>query len=299
MAATITSCKRLIGNGESAEQKTTGESETATYQLEVTQFDATPLEVARATFSGYPAFGSTHAINTKLKVVTKNAKRAGDKAKNFWNVTVTWDVPASATISPLEPGETPNSKNIQIQVTGQETCVLTNNAQDTANTPIRNAVGDFYPDPIEMVLYDEVISISFEALAVNFALASSSRGKINNAPVSITLPQGSLSFTRNFPKHTLLLRTVDYQATVSKVNPTATVWGANVVIVYREDTWNKALPQKGYRWKDENGNLTDWKDHPEYLAADGKKLGSGVPIIPMSPVQQYKEANLAALLNGI
>ena len=298
MAATITACRKLIGQGETGGQASGGETETAIYEVTVTQYQATPLEVCRATFAGYPAYGSTHAINTNIKVVNKVAKRGGDKAKNIWHVTVTWDVPQPISGGGTT-GDTANSKNIRIRVSGQETSILTQTANDTSKTPIRNAVGDLFPDPIEQVIYDEAISVDFEAISVNMDLAATSRGKINNGPVTMTIPQGNLSFSRTFPKHTLLLKSVDYEVTVSKTDPTQNVWSCSILLLYRPDTWNKVLPQKGYRWKDASGNLTDWKDHAEYLAADGKKLGSGAQIVGTSPIQTYKEANLAALLNGI
>lgn len=295
MAATVVSCKRLVGQGEQSAQSSNGETDTAVYQVEILEDNATPFEVRRAEHANMPAYDSVHPIEPKIKVVNKTVKRVKDKAKNYWEVTVFWDKP---TQDKNEWGDTPNSKNITVRVSGQETALLTQKAADENNTPIRNAVGDLYPDPIEIVVYDEMITVDYEATTLNMSLVASLRGKINDDVVTLTLPQGSLFFTRSFAKHTLLLKTVDYSVTYSKSNPTQSVWSVSCTLLYREDTWNIALPQKGYRWLVDD-KLTEWKDHAEYLTADGTKLGDGEEIVSMDPVQRYTEADLLEYLSGI
>lgn len=300
MAATITACERQQGQGETATIQASGESETQIYLVTVQENTATPLEVERATHASMPAYNSTHSINTSLKVLRKTAKRAADKARTTWIVEVEYGIPPTTGGTGNTPvtGDTSNSQNIHVRVTGQETAILTQNAKDTGKTPIRNAAGDLYPDPIEVYQYDELIAIDFETSAVSGSLVATSRGKINNSDVTLTIPQGSLTYSRTFASGTLLLKSVDYEAIVSKVDPTQNKWHANVVLLYRPDTWHVKLPEKGYRWITASG-ITEWKDHAEYLDGNGFKLGGGNPIVETDPIQRYESTNLATLLGGI
>ena len=303
MAATITAIQKRQGMGESAGQTSSGETEQVAFTVTVTEANATPMEVVRATFSGLPAYNSTHSINTTLKVINKTATRVADKAQNKWIVTCTYGVPTvTATGGGGIPTDTANSFNVSVRVYGQETCLLTNYTNEATPKPIYNSVGDPYPDPVEIYVYDEIIQIDYEATTLNINLVADLRGCINNAPVTMSLPQGTKTWTRTFPKHTLLLRDIPYAVGFSKSDPTNAVWQASPQLIYRADTWDKYLPQKGYRWYATAGvgaSITAYKDHAENLAANGTKLGAGLALVPTAAIQVYPEANLSAYLTTI
>lgn len=305
MAATITSVRKLVNGGE-ATQTQNGESVKRQYLATVTQKDADPLEVARATHASMPAYNSADSINTSLIVTKKTAKRvptsSGKPSKNHWVVDVEWSLPLGPTGS--TSSSTAESNNIKVRITSIEQTILTQMGltDDNTPTPILNSVYDLYPDAQEIPIYDTLIEVDYESDNMNNALWDAAIGKINDGTVTLTLPQGNLTYTRTFPIHTILLKTAEREVTISKTDPTSHVWSNKVQIIYREDTWDRTLPDKGYRWFVTQGAeevTTNFRDHAEYLDGEGHKLAADAELVRLDPVQVLFEHDLETVLETI
>jgi hypothetical protein len=292
------------------------------FVIKIDTATTTALEVERAsgTVSGvtYPAYGAANAIDSSLKVINKTAKRCigsdGKAAKYHWAVDVEYGLPNFSGPT----GNTENSGNVRISVSGAETSIYTQLALDADSTPIVNSVGDIYPDPIESVIYDETITIEYEADTIDGAAIAAIRGKINDDTITLSIPQGTLTYSRTWTAHQILVKSVDYNVVVSRSDNTAHKWGVRVVLLGREDTWDLELPDKGYRYMvevgesifdssssssggetgDENG-LCDWKDTAQYLDGNGFRLTDGSPIVTLPLVQRYTEADVTTFLEAI
>lgn len=297
MAATILSCKKLLdGEASLDDQDTTSVS----FVVETEEEDADPLEVAYASFTGKPMKGAAHPVNANLKaaVSVKRLKGSGPEAKRHWILKATYRLPNSnGNTGPS--GETANSANIRVRVSGCEQAVYTQLQRDDDETPILNSVGDLYPDPQEVVLYDEQISISFEKNGLDMNGIADMRGAINDSAITLSIPQGALTFNRTFATNTLLLKTCDYEVVVSSDNSTVNVFGVEVVLFYRKDGWLRDLPDKGYRYYDADNNLTKWKEQAFYLDGNGEKLGEGEALVKLDAVQLHYSKDLATFLGGI
>lgn len=322
MSATIEWVRRLVNSG-SASLSRSGADEKARYLIKVTEWNATPLEVVAAAHDDMPAYGSQSAIDPQIVVINKSAQRAtNDKnkpAKFHWVVDVEWGViPLIGLPGPI--GQSDNSANIRIRISGVEETVLTERARDDAKTPIRNSLKDLYPDPQPITLYDTAIEIDYETDSIDNGDWDDAMGKINSADVSIHIPQGTqttvdelghvtvtqLYYDRVFPLHTLLLKSADREVAFSISDPSRAVWHNRVLLLYRADTWDRTLPDKGYRWMvpPAGGGAgpslrTDWSDHPEYMDGEGQKLAAGAELVTLGPYQLLVEADLNGVLDTI
>jgi hypothetical protein len=326
MSATIISCTKQPNDNESGQVQLGGSYNTPQpvekqfFQVVVAEASATPLEVQYATYTpaggaaasevAMPGFFGVHPIYTELQLLNKIAKRekGGSRAaKTVWNVECDY------SLFPIS-GNTSTAANIKISVDGVKTQAYTQLSQDGSNTPIRNSVGDLYPDPIEITLYDEVISVSYESNTVNGDSVAASRGVINNGTVTLNVPQGTLYYTRSFAKHTLLFDNASYSTTLSVSNPQNTVWQISYQLVYRWSGWDVTIPDKGYRYfitdvsPDDLASTTikpsEWKDHAEYLDGSGVKLASGAALVNVvdamgNKPQVYVDGDLATLISDI
>lgn len=306
MPATITKVRYLIDGG-SASVSVNGKTVKRRYLATVAEKFADPFEVALAVHDDMPAHGQQDEYDGSLIVTNKDAARArtkaGQPADHLWTIDVEWSVPPSIGGGISGPsGETTNSQNIRVRITGVEQSILTQRARDEDETPIRNAAGDMYPDPVEVDLYDTAIDVEYETASIDNATWDAAQGKINDAEVTLNLPQGPLTYSRTFPKHTLKLKTADREVIFSKSDPTAAKWRNRVLLLYREDTWNKRLPEKGYRWlvgTDDGEKFTAYQDHPEYLDENGFKLEAGQPLALTPPQQLDYEHDLVTVLGTI
>jgi hypothetical protein len=297
-----------------------GEVASRKYLVIVDNPDADEMEVERLSGTGtgphtrtgnvsLPAFAEAHNVNSSLVVISKTAKRAPAQGGNVpsrkaWHVTISY-----GTITPAGPGgSTGSSDNIRVRITDLEQTVYTQLAFDTvdgaANTPVQilNSVGDLYPDPIEVPVADTQIEVEYESSTIDNEAWDNAKGKINDSVVTLSLPQGTLTYSRTFPTHTLWLKAANREVIFSKSNPAVAKWRNQVVLVYREDSWDIELPDKGYRWyvgSAEDAPLTGWKDHAAYLNGNGERLLQDAELVRLPALQRYKEHDLASILGTI
>lgn len=317
MPATIESVL-LIADGGSAQVSTSGGNVKRSYLVTVQEDNADPMEVVTATHPELPNYRDPDTINTAALVSSRAATRAkgartGQLAKNCWRFDIEWNTPQSIS-GGGGGGSTDGSDGIQVTIDSSEQTVETQRARDTAQTKIVNSFGDLYPDPQPIVLYDTAIEISYEADSIDNAAWDAAIGKINNGAVTLHLPQGSYAddlgntqtiyYDRTFAKHTLLMKAAQRSVQISKVTPSKLRWVNRVVLIWREDTWDSTLPDKGYRWLEDDDDPAStpdppWQDHPEYMDGNGKKLAEGQPIATVGPFQMFVEGDLGTPLGTI
>lgn len=305
MAVSVVKVIPQTGSAQNSEGK---ETVNKSYLVEVSEEYANELEMSRIADYDIPAYGEAHTWDSRLTVTGKSAKRAngsdGKPSKFHWIIDVTWSIPSltssSAPTGNGPTGESANSSQIRVSVSGVESTYSTQMSRAADPDPIRNVFGDLYPDPIEVTDYDEQITIDYESSGFDTG-DTELRGKINDDEVSLSISQGNITFSRTYLKHTLLLKGIDYDIEPSKSGAGDT-YRVRVVCLYRPSTWDKSLPEKGYRWwtgVGEDLTFTDWQDHAEYLDENAQKLGEGDAIISTDPIQVYYEGDLSTFLEAI
>lgn len=300
MSFTVTKIDRL--GSDSADYSNGQNRITVSYRIEVSEAwaDVYEARVYYGTVGGVtvPAVGAAHPINSSLIIQDKSAKRDTSSGKVDPYRFIITAVYSPANFGSGPSGSTTNSKGIRVNISGVEQTILTQLTTD--GQQITNAVGDIYPDPIEVTIYDEQISIEYEADSLDFTKIANARGMVNDAAITLSLPQGTKTFARTFEEGTLLCKSIDYGVTVPKNGEEGDeVWGVKVVLLYRFDGWDKKIPEKGYRWKLSGGALTDWQDSAAYLDEDGYKLAAGSPLVIKEGVEVYMYGPVGEFLETI
>lgn len=296
MAVTVLEVRKLLKDNSTV--TISGEDENLFFLVRVQEQSATPYDIRNlaGNYGGVviPAMRAVHGSNANMSVVKKSAKRFKDGTAHVWLLEVNYDYNLTGNSTNGE------SREVRIRVSGAEQAIVTQLTAGDSPQPIRNALGDLYPGGVEASIFDEVIEVDFYTQTLDMDGISATRGKMNESIVTMNLPQGALTFTRSFDTRTLRVLAIDYDISISQAFTNPYAWHVTLVLGWREDGWDKRLPEKGYRWRDPTTEqITDWKDTEEYLDENGYKLPEGAELVIKEGVQVYEEADLATLLEGI
>lgn len=305
MSATITEVRKLPTDSfTDSEGKKTW---TQPYLVKTQENNSTPWEVGHATHADLPNTGEGLGDDETIKVIHRNVTRAvgsdGKPAQNIWNVGIEYGIP-TATSGPTgtgPSGDTNNAKLIRFTIAGRKVTLYTQQPRGGGHA-VLNSAGDIYPDPQEVTDNDEQITIEFESDTFDPAKAEAARNEINDASITLTLPQGTKTWTQTFAAYTLLLDDADYEIGVSRVDNTNHTYRVRLVLLYRKDTWMASLPDVGYRTSDEKSAKPNfYRDSRIYLDGSGSELAGGVAVVACDETfQRYTDSgDLATLLTSL
>ena len=183
--------------------------------------------------------------------------------------------------------------------------------KDVNSKPIKNSCNQSYEPPLEKTYNErESMSINFKSDVVDVSTISATRGKVNDAEV--TLHIAALGYSRTFAEKTLQLKKASYTVTIDNTGAKL-YWSISYVCTYDPATWAAPIVDRGLYTLDPSGavdsaglpKLVPILDReglpvttPQFLNGSGQKLAAGANV-HIDTYELYSTADFTALFTGL
>ncbi len=219
-------------------------------------------------------YGYSHPTYTYLKVASGDATRKDGELSCVFLVVLVW----KSNVLNEQPNNTKWNK--RVSSSGVEVVERVN--MDVDRLPIRNANGDLYQADLEVVHYDEIITVAYNTKILDgLEDLGKARGRVNDADVTLTITRYGRAYTRTFPAKTLKLGNATWEIDVGPDGDG--FFNVSIPLIYRhqldkdlaEIGWKFQVPNRGERYKFVTGTgsvLLPSKTGIVDLDDDGTKL---------------------------
>jgi hypothetical protein len=247
-----------------------------------------------------PIYGQTNGV---VRVANLAVDRVGDEKSPLFNVAVEWRSNIFG-----EPPKDNGLWNKRVSSSGIEIIERVN--KDESDFPIRTTVGQLYQADLELVMYDEMITVRFDTRETGNLLAlSKARGRVNDADVTLNITRYGVTYSQTFPEYTLKLGNATWEVNLGSDGNG--LFSVEIPLIYRhqlntqgsEIGWATQIPNRGTRYfikvgDQKQGPIDTNRGETVDLDKDGFKLPPDT-IQYMLVRRLIKKTDFSAFLKGV